>query len=289
MPSLQSLSRWMIAVSVAVTTCSDGGIGTLAASSAATARLDLRAFEDDARTPPDAPQRALVAEAAPTGDIRIDALLSPYQWSGNVVTYSFYSEQVFGGQYYGTETGVREVGETVKQNTRAILAWYEAVIGLSFVEVAETPTTIGQIRFMFSDTTAYAYAYYPTSSAMFHLSGDIHLSSAYDRLGDTNGFQHGPGEHGYAILIHEIGHALGLKHSFSGSIVLPTEADNSSHTVMSYTFVGRSNATPMPYDVLALQYVYGARASRVTADRYVFTRPDVDQYRVGEQLSVAPS
>jgi len=279
----------MIAGLLAVAAFSGGGLRSSALSAAADVRLDLRDFEDDARTPPDAPERAVVAEAAPTGDIRIDALLSPYQWSEGVITYSFYSDQVFGGQYYGTETGVHEVGESVKRHARAILAWYETALGLSFVEVTETPTTIGQIRFMFSDASAYAYAYYPTSSAMFHLSGDIHLNSAYDRLGDTNGFQHGAGEHGYAILIHEIGHALGLKHSFSGSIVLPAEDDNSTHTVMSYTFVGRSPATPMPYDILALQYLYGARASRMSADRYVFTRPEVDQYRVGDGLSVEPS
>lgn len=244
-------------------------------------------LEDDVRVPDDAAER-VVAEAAATGDNRIDSLLSGYQWPVTTITYSFYSDRVFGGSYYGTETGVREVSDRVKENARAIFAWYATILGVPVVEVAESAGTVGAIRLMVSDFSGYAYTYYPTPGGN-GVAGDIHLSSAYDRLGDTNGFQQSAGNHGYLALIHEIGHAFGLKHPHTGSPVLPVSEDNNTHTVMSYTFVGRSPATPMSYDVMALQYLYGARASRTGADRYVFTRSDVDQYRLGETVWISPA
>ncbi|MGE3845086.1 MAG: reprolysin-like metallopeptidase, partial [Vicinamibacterales bacterium] len=244
-------------------------------------------LEDDVRVPGGVDER-VVTEAAATGDNRIDALLSGYQWPVTTITYSFYTDRVFGGSYYGSETGVREVSDRVKINARAIMAWYASVLGVPVVEVDESAGTVGAIRVMVSDFSGYAYTYYPTAGGS-GVAGDIHLSSAYDRLGDTNGFQQSAGHHGYLALIHEIGHAFGLKHPHAGSPVLSVSEDNNTHTVMSYTFVGRSPATPMSYDVMALQYLYGARASRTGADRYVFTRTDADQYRLGDTLWIAPS
>ena len=70
---------------------------------------------------------------------------------------------------------------------------------------------------------------------------------------------------------------------------LPTDEDNHSHTVMSYGFPGESPGTPMAYDVLALQYLYGARAYRGSNDLYQFTDAAIDQYALGGQLFINPS
>jgi PKD repeat protein len=124
---------------------------------------------------------------------------------------------------------------------------------------------------------------------MFHVAGDVHLNPAYDRLIDTNGFQQPAGEHGYTALVHEIGHALGLKHPHSGTPVMPAELDTSTNTMMSYNFQGESPATPMGFDLLALQYVYGARATRTGDDTYVFRRSDADQFAVASAVFFNPS
>jgi hypothetical protein len=54
-----------------------------------------------------------------SGNPVIDALWSGYQWVAPVVTYSFYSDAAFKGDYYGFEN-VSEVSETVKSHYRQI-------------------------------------------------------------------------------------------------------------------------------------------------------------------------
>ena len=243
---------------------------------------------DDPKLPDDARVTDPLAAINATGDYRIDALLSGWKWGTSTVTYSFYKNSVWNGQYYGSET-VSEVSEPVKTNVRAIMALYSTVMNVNFVEVAETTSTIGYIRFMDSTAPGYAYAYYPASSAMFSTSGDVHLNVSYDRLGDTNGFQHPAGQHGYVSIIHEVGHAVGLKHPHSDSPNLPAAEDNFARTIMTYNFLGNSPGTMMGYDLMALHYLYGARASRTGNDTYVVTRTALDQYRLGSTLYITPS
>ena len=64
------------------------------------------------------------------------------------------------------------------------------------------------------------------------------------------------GGSGYEVLLHEIGHAMGLGHPFDGPIVLPEAEDNTNNTVMSYWRYGYKS-TFQAYDLLALQWLYG--------------------------------
>jgi serralysin len=72
------------------------------------------------------------------------------------------------------------------------------------------------------------------------------------------------GTGGYQTLLHEMGHALGLKHPFyektdsnEPQIVLPAAEDNTSNTLMSYTQRGAPQSTFSPYDIAALNWLYG--------------------------------
>jgi Ca2+-binding RTX toxin-like protein len=202
-----------------------------------------------------------------SGDYKIDALLSGYKWNGKTITYSFFK----GGSYYGYETGVSEVSEPIKQNIRLILERYiEPLIDVDFVEVADTGSSYGQMRYMFSNGPFYAYAKYPFDSQFGDTGGDVHLNPAADQY-----FQGGPGTDGFETLLHETLHALGLKHpgnyGFPEPPFLPYDEDNNTNTVMSYNGGSDSEAaTPMPYDIKALQYLYGAKSFNAGNTTYSF-------------------
>ena len=214
-----------------------------------------------------------------SGDYRIDALLSGTNWVDSTITYSFFET---GSSYYGSET-VSEVAEVTKANIRYILETiYEPLLNVNFVEVADSTSSYGTLRYMLSNGPSYAYAYYPSSDP---LGGDVHLQTLYDYAGETNGFRNPAGYHGYMTLIHETGHALGLKHPgdyFNGGEpgpYLPYAEDNITNTVMSYNFAGNSSAMLMPYDILALQYLYGNKGTNSSNTTYTFT--NVHQYADG--------
>lgn len=220
-----------------------------------------------------------------TGVLAIDALLSGYRWGISEVTYSFYS-RFFGGNYYGSETGVSEVTTAIKNNIRLILRDYiQPLINLRFREISDSSRNYGLIRIQFSNQPGYAYAYYPDSTDFNQrnfndVSGDVHLSPDY---GDdpANTFEGAPGSYGFETLTHELLHTLGLKHPgnyfFGGGVpqppYLPFSLDNTTNTVMSYNYndVAVGGVGLMPYDILALQYLYGASNLNSGNTTYRFT------------------
>ncbi len=71
-----------------------------------------------------------------------------------------------------------------------------------------------------------------------------------------------PGGPGFQTLLHELGHALGLKHPFEEDIHLPSGQDNTGNTLMSYTDVGGPYSAFSPYDIAALNWLYGGDGLR---------------------------
>ena len=117
-----------------------------------------------------------------------------------------------------------------------------------------------------SDSAAYAYA---PSTTFF--GSDIFLDLDSDNASISDG------TYAALTLIHELGHALGLKHAGSAGgatgnppFLTTAEEDNTNWTVMSYE--SNSNQYYLRYselDIAALQYLYGpSTSSRTSNDTY---------------------
>jgi serralysin len=210
--------------------------------------------------------------------------------AGGTLTYSFVST-ASAFLYPGEEAAVGEVSDAIKNNVRQIMQKYSEVLPFNLVEVPDRPPSEGQIRIMFSNgdgiSDFYAYAYLPpqeSSGVSQQIGGDVHLTRNYE-TNPNLAFSSGPGSYGYETLIHELGHALGLKHpnDYEGFILsdgqqtgtdvgphLSFQKDNDTNTVMSYNFAGTGGRTPMAFDVRALQNLYGLNNFNSTDTIYKF-------------------
>lgn len=143
---------------------------------------------------------------------------------------------------------------------RQAIAVIEAVTGVIFVETSDTAmvNVFGADAYSVGGWADYAYA---TSS--FTGSGNFVSADRYMA----------PGEYGFQILLHELGHALGLQHPHDGgSLTLDPQLDNPSNTVMTYNNSGPNVTELGRFDIDALQDIYG-RASQ-TSGWNVFVAQD---------------
>lgn len=189
------------------------------------------------------------------------AIISGYQlFHQGTIRYNFYDPNHLG-----------LVSEATQQNFRKAFNSIEHNIPIKFVEVSAFNDA--EIRISLDNNTKYAAAHFPFNASGAGIASDIFLNPEYDEPYISTGFQSNPGNHGFMTLIHEIGHALGLKHPHQKQTEIESAVHNLSNTVMSYHFTGSSPATLMPFDLIALQSIYGKANFHEDDTLYEFLNP----------------
>jgi Ca2+-binding RTX toxin-like protein len=177
----------------------------------------------------------------------------------------------FATSLYGGENQAMFFTEEHKQAVREALGKFSDVLDIRFVEVSDSQSV--DLRYVMDDLSSAglgAYAGYANSG-----TGEIHLNSTMfakqypNLLGGLKPPQSlAQGSMGFEVILHETGHALGLKHPFEAP-QLPTAENSNANTVMSYTRSGAPRTELPMFDVAALQYLYGVNSSvRTAGDTY---------------------
>jgi serralysin len=231
---------------------------------------------------------ALPVSQAPTYAINGVVNEYHYQWgsytpgTATTVTYSFLTS-VPG--YYAANAGERNqfaaMNATQKQVTRDTFALFAEAANITFVEVAPGTASINLATAnLGAGIGGWAYYPYPGYSGPGDqtVMGDVWITNRYASYSNPT-----KGSWEYLTIIHEIGHAIGLKHpgnynaggGGTGGPYLPTSEDSHQYTVMSYysgpSYGSTEPITPQLYDIAAVQHLYGVNsATRSGNDTYAF-------------------
>ncbi|WP_313526914.1 M10 family metallopeptidase [Shinella sp.] len=206
-----------------------------------------------------------------TGTQTTDGVLSGTAWSG-AITYAF---PTLSSSYTYTGEPTNNFGtvSTQQQNAAKFALDIAAsgaandgfsVEGFTNLSISAGSVTSANLRFATSDTPSTAWAYYPSTSDQ---GGDVWFGREYNYTTPV------AGNYAWATMLHEIGHALGLKHGHeaeSGFPALPSNTDSMEYSIMTYrsNVGGHTNyyaneefgyaQSYMMYDIAALQRMYGA-------------------------------
>ncbi len=240
-----------------------------------------------------------VSSVGRTGVSNIDGVLSGVKWATGTLTFSFPSSASFYGSGYPngeTSTNFEAFTALQQAQTRKVLNMVSAVTKMSFVEVTESHTVHGDLRYAESDAPGTAWGYYPTTSAA---GGDMWFNNSKNWYDNPL-----TGTYGYLTIMHETGHALGLKHAHEASggfSAMPLNQDSLEYSVMSYrSYVGGpatgytvgSTSFPqtlMMNDIAALQHMYGANYTTNSGDTVYRWNPSTGEMSINSVGQGAPA
>lgn len=187
--------------------------------------------------------------------------------TGNPANVLYYTFSISSGNENG-RTGQEAFTPQQQGATKIAFDYLQKVTGIQFVEIAVGTSAqihLANLNIAGTDTTglcSWHSSYLPgVNNSLASYSADAYIYLDNVEWGPSNR-DLTPGGVGYQTLLHELGHALGLGHPFHESgeehhVHLPTNQDNTVNTIMSYTDIGGPYSTFSPYDIAALNWLYG--------------------------------
>jgi len=210
---------------------------------------------------------ATATNTSATNNPEIDGLLSNSRWTGTI-TYSFPdSPSDYAASYFGNNepltSGFSSAPVQMQQAVTYAVALINSYTNANIQYAGTNGADIMVAQSPAANPTSYAY--YPSNAPS---GGDVWFGTAYNySLASL-------GNYYFATALHELGHAVGLKHSQEtggvANVAVPSAHDDSEFTIMSYrSYVGgpltgytnEAYGFPQTYmanDILALQTLYGA-------------------------------
>jgi Ca2+-binding RTX toxin-like protein len=225
-----------------------------------------------------------------TGDDLVDAMTHGHSWDlGPDRTIDFAIANGFNGEYWFDPSDVTSHLDSALQliskytDVKFNNLGFFADPAIAYEYGAEITLSLDGSAKFFQDPKYLGRAFFPSnnedvSAGYVGAGGDLYLNIDSKANSYTS---YEPGSQGWFLLLHELGHVLGLKHPHDdGGTGRPTfeelnrgELNDDTTTVMSYedtteslNEVSYDPATPMILDVLALQYLYGKNTSTNSGD-----------------------
>jgi serralysin len=167
---------------------------------------------------------------------------------------------------------------TQQQAVRAAFAYLTQVTGIQFAETtsgSDAQLHLSYVNLIGTNVTGlcswHSNYYKYDNGQLVSYDADAYVYLDNDAIWGAQNANLSKGGDGYETLLHELGHALGLKHPFyeadytgDNKTVLPDAQDNTSYTLMSYDAGGGPYDLYRDYDLAALHWLYGDDGLRGT-------------------------
>lgn len=203
-----------------------------------------------------------------SGWTHIDALLDTgpgWNWltpQRKTINYSFSVATGLDPSATGISSAVSAFNAAQQAAAIKLLTYVTQVTGIQFVQSTDGSTA--DLHFANADITDKANAGLTQWNYHYFYDGQQNVTSytaqAYvyvDNAESGNRYlDPQSGNFAYELLLHEIGHVLGLKHPFADGVTLPTNLDNTNNTVMSYQQTGLHSEFSA-FDLAVLAWLYG--------------------------------